>query len=48
MISGAYGMNVEGEWMPFSAVPHGFTLINLITAVVCLIFALILRKRKLL
>ncbi len=48
VISGAYGMNVEGEWMPFSAVPHGFTLINLITAFVCLIFALILRKRKLL
>ncbi len=48
VISGAYGMNVAGEWMPFSSVEHGFSIINLITVLVCLVLALVLRKRRLL
>ena len=48
VISGAYGMNVAGEWMPFSDVPHGFAIINFITILVCFGLALWLRKRRLL
>ena len=48
VISGAYGMNVNGKWMPFSEVAHGFSIINFITLGVCLILAVILRKRRLL
>ena len=48
VISGAYGMNVAGKWMPLSEVAHGFTIINFITLGVCLLLALILRKRRLL
>lgn len=48
VISGAYGMNVAGEWMPFSEAAHGFSIINFITLGVCLLLALILRKRRLL
>lgn len=48
VISGAYGMNVAGEWMPFSNVAHGFSIINLITLGACIILAIILRKRRVL
>ena len=48
VISGAYGMNVAGEWMPFSATAHGFAIINFITIGACLALALVLRKRRLL
>ncbi|MGN0435727.1 MAG: magnesium transporter CorA family protein, partial [Wujia sp.] len=46
IISGLYGMNVAGEWMPLSATPYGFYIICAITAVICLIVWLVLRKRK--
>lgn len=48
IISGIYGMNVDGKWMPFSAVPHGFSIICLIIVVICIITMLILRKKKML
>lgn len=46
IISGIYGMNVASEWMPLSTTPYGFYIICAITAVICLICWLILRKRK--
>ena len=48
VISGAYGMNVAGEWMPFAEVPHGFAIINFLTILVCFGLALVLRWRRLL
>lgn len=48
IISGIYGMNVDGKWMPFSTVPHGFSIICLIIVVICIITMLILRKKKML
>lgn len=48
IISGIYGMNVSGKWMPLSNTPHGFMIICGIILLVCIIVALILRKRKML
>jgi magnesium transporter len=48
IISGLWGMNVAGDWMPFSAVPHGFGIICLITLVICVVAWIILKKRKML
>jgi magnesium transporter len=48
VISGAYGMNVAGQWMPLSDAAHGFTIINFITLFACLALALVLRRRRLL
>jgi magnesium transporter len=46
IISGVYGMNVSGEWMPLSSTPHGFAIICGITLIICIIVWLILKKRK--
>ena len=48
IVSGAYGMNVDGNWMPLSTTPHGFNIINLMTIMLCLALALFLHKRRLL
>ena len=48
VISGAYGMNVSGTWMPFANTPHGFAIVNMLTIAVCLISAIWLKSRKLL
>lgn len=48
IISGLYGMNVAGEWMPLSAAPHGFGIICLITLLICVVAMIILHKRKML
>lgn len=48
IISGLWGMNVGGQWMPFSDSPHGFGIICLITAGICAVVLWILRKRKML
>ena len=48
IVSGAYGMNVDGAWMPLSAAPNGFHIINLITVLICVGLALVLHKRRLL
>lgn len=48
IISGIYGMNVDGRWMPLSSTPNGFEIICMIILVICLITLLILRKKKML
>lgn len=48
IISGIYGMNVSGKWMPLSDTPYGFYIICAITVVVCLVALVILKRRKML
>lgn len=48
IISGLFGMNVDGRWMPFSNTPFGFGIICGITALICAIVLFVLRKRKML
>jgi magnesium transporter len=48
IISGIYGMNVAGEWMPLSSTPHGFAIICILIAVICLITLIILKRKKML
>lgn len=48
IISGIYGMNVSGRWMPLSDTPYGFATICGIILLVCIVVAIILRKRKML
>ena len=46
IISGLWGMNVGGKWMPFSSTPHGFAIICLITLLLCVFVMLWLRKKN--
>ncbi len=48
IISGLWGMNVAGKWMPLSETPHGFTILCVITLLICVIAMIILHKRKML
>lgn len=48
IISGIYGMNVSGQWMPLSNTPYGFFIICGIIALICLIAFLILKRKKML
>jgi magnesium transporter len=48
IISGIYGMNVEGKWMPLSDTPHGFSIICGMILLICIITMWILRKKKML
>ncbi len=48
IISGIYGMNVSGKWMPLSDTPYGFGIICGIILVICIIIALVLKKKKML
>lgn len=48
MISGFYGMNVNGAGMPFSQSPFGFAIISVFSLIVCLIAVYILKKKNLL
>lgn len=48
IISGLYGMNVSGDWMPLSSTPYGFGIICAFTLVVCIIVAIYLKKKKML
>ncbi len=48
IISGFYGMNVNGDGMPLSTHPHGFGIISLITIVVCILSMWFLRRKKML
>ncbi len=48
IISGIYGMNVNGDGMPFSQSQYGFAIVCGITLLVCLIVAFFLKKRKML
>lgn len=48
IISGLYGMNVAGEGMPLSASPWGFGIICGATLLICVLTAIVLKKRKML
>ena len=48
IISGLWGMNVGGKWMPFSSTPHGFAIICVITLLLCIVVMLWLRKKMML
>lgn len=48
IISGIYGMNVSGRWMPLSQTPHGFAIICALIAVTCIVALIILKRRKML
>ena len=48
IISGIYGMNVDGQWMPLSQTPHGFSIICLIIVAACIVSMIILWKKKML
>lgn len=46
IVSGLYGMNVSGKWMPLSNTPHGFGIICLGTLIICVITMAVLRRKK--
>ena len=48
IISGIYGMNVSGRWMPLSATPHGFAIICVMIGIICTLALIILKKCKML
>jgi len=48
IISGLYGMNVSGKWMPLSDTPYGFGIICVITLLISIVVLWILKKRKML
>ena len=48
VISGMYGMNVNGAGMPFADSVFGFGIVCIITLIVCAITMIILRKLKML
>lgn len=45
IISGLWGMNVAGEWMPFATIRHGFAIICAITLVLSLVVIWILKRK---
>ncbi len=46
IISGIYGMNVDGRWMPLSTTPYGFYIIVAIILVICVGVLWFLKKKK--
>lgn len=48
IISGLYGMNVSGKWIPLAETPFGFGIICVLTALICVIALWILKRRKML
>ena len=48
IISGIYGMNVSGKWMPLSTAPHGFAIICIMITLICVLALYILKRRKML
>ena len=46
IISGIYGMNVDGRWMPLSTTPYGFYIIVGIILVICVGVLWFLKKKK--
>ncbi len=48
IISGFYGMNVNGVSMPLSEHPQGFGIICVLTVVICVIIMWLLHKKKML
>ena len=48
IISGIYGMNVDGEWMPLAHTPYGFGIICGIILLICAVTMWVLKKKKML
>lgn len=48
IVSGLFGMNVNGNWVPLANTPYGFGLICLGITILCGMIMLILRKKKML
>ncbi|MEF9961106.1 MAG: magnesium transporter CorA family protein [Erysipelotrichaceae bacterium] len=48
VISGFYGMNVNGKGIPFASTPNAFIYITIATLFICAIIALILKKKDML
>ena len=48
IISGMYGMNVNGKGMPLSETPWGFGAICALTLLICVLVWRVLRRRKML
>ena len=48
LISGLYGMNVNGAGMPFADSVWGFAIVCVITLFICIISLLVLRRKKML
>ena len=48
VVSGFYGMNVAGKWMPLSSTPYGFYIICLLTFIICVITLIVLKKKDML
>lgn len=46
IISGFYGMNVDGKWVPLQSVPYGFGIICVVTVVICLLVLKILKRKR--
>lgn len=48
VISGIYGMNVDGRWVPLANTPYGFAIVCGIIAIICVLVLLLLRKKRIL
>lgn len=48
IVSGFYGMNVAGEWVPLHSTPFGFGIICVVTLIICAISLKVLKKKKML
>ncbi|MDO4623557.1 MAG: magnesium transporter CorA family protein [Eubacteriales bacterium] len=48
MISGMYGMNVDGRWMPLASTPFGFEIIIVLTLALCIFMYYWFKKKKML
>ncbi|WP_077597715.1 magnesium transporter CorA family protein [Olsenella urininfantis] len=46
IVSGFYGMNVDARWMPLSDFAHGFAIICMLTALVCVVLLALLKHRR--
>ena len=45
IISGLWGMNVSGKWMPLSNTPFGFGILCMVTLAICIVALIILKRR---
>ena len=48
IISGIWGMNTNGEYMPFAKMPFGFYLICIFIVIICAIVVWFMKKKKML
>ncbi len=46
IISGFYGMNVDGKWVPLHNTPYGFGIICVVTVGICLFVLKVLKKKR--